>query len=213
MQSKVSTGDVYGRLTIIKEASPKRYPSGDIKRRVRCQCSCGRITTANLNSLRTGHTSSCGCFASEQTSKSHTSHGRCGTPEYNTWKSMLDRCRNQNNQDWHYYGGRGITVASRWLGKEGFQNFYRDMGPRPSVGHSIDRIDTNKGYGPDNCRWATLIQQRRNQRNNRVIEFRGKKQCLIEWSIELGTKYKVLQERLADGWTVERAFTTSHNSL
>lgn len=172
------TGEKVGRLTVICEAS--RHPTSN---RVRwlCQCDCGNEIVVTGGSLRVGNSSSCGCLQSERTASANvarTKHGharsgggnkRLTSPEYRSWKAMLERIRNPNSPNYHLYGGRGITVCQRWLGESGFSNFLADMGPRPN-GKSIDRIDVDGNYEPDNCRWATLKEQRRNQRNSPELE-------------------------------------------
>jgi hypothetical protein len=90
----------------------------------------------------------------------------------------------------------------------GFTNYYSDMGPRPSPKHSIDRIDNNGNYCPENCRWATQTEQNRNQRNNRLLTFNGKTQCVTAWAEETGINRDTIDKRLKLGWTVEDVFTT-----
>jgi hypothetical protein len=125
-------------------------------------------------------------------------------PLYATWLGMRERCYNPEAVNFRNYGGRGIKVCARW---SVFANFVSDMGNRPE-GTTLDRFpDVNGNYAPDNCRWATIIQQARNRRNNRLIEYNGRTQCLAAWIDELGVDREVVKWRLAHGWTVERAFT------
>lgn len=124
--------------------------------------------------------------------------------ELNVYYAMVHRCTNKNHHKYKDYGGRGITVCARWL--ESFKNFYEDMGERPSMDHSLDRIDNNEGYSIDNCRWATPKEQSRNQRSNRILEAFGKSQCLVEWAEELGIPTSTLDSRLNKrGWCVTKA--------
>lgn len=105
-------------------------------------------------------------------------------PLYHTWYAMVARCQNPRAQSYHNYGGRGITVCDRWL--ESFENFYADMGDRPTPGHSIDRIDNDGPYSPENCRWATWEEQANNRRNNVWIEFQGERLSAAQWRKRLG---------------------------
>lgn len=132
----------------------------------------------------------------------------CKTDEYNAWQHIRSRCYNKNSPAYPEYGGRGITVCDRWL--ESFENFYADMGPKPSRKHSIDRYPDNDGpYSPSNCRWATRAEQNRNTRQNVILEFNGKRMCLTEWADLLGICKTTLFARIQrDGWSVERALTT-----
>ncbi len=110
-------------------------------------------------------------------------HGRCGTPEYRTWRDMKNRCYNHKNADYKHYGGRGIVVCERW--RNSFMNFYSDMGPRPKD-LTLERKNNDGDYEPGNCKWVSMREQRRNSRQNRIIEFNGKKQCLADWAKEFG---------------------------
>ena len=105
-------------------------------------------------------------------------------PLYRTWYGMVTRCQNPKAQAYHYYGGRGITVCDRWL--ESFETFYADMGERPSPKHSIDRIDNDGPYSPENCRWATWEEQANNKRNTVWIEFQGERLSAAQWRKRLG---------------------------
>ena len=149
-------GQRFGRLTVLSR-------QGSIGQKVAwlCLCDCGNKRVIISEKLKTGRTKSCGCFQTEQRFK----HGMYGIPEYTIWGAMLQRCKNKNNVRYNDYGGRGIAVCRRW---EKFVTFYKDMGERPQ-GLTIERIDNNKGYFPDNCKWATMTENLKNKRNN-IIE-------------------------------------------
>lgn len=168
------------------------------------ECFCGRIFSADNYKIKKKHTKSCGCYKLKYPARK--THGKRKTPEYNIWAGMVQRCTNDNNEAYSYYKGRGITVSEEWLSS--FENFYRDMGPRPGPDYSIDRIDNNKGYCKDNCRWATRKEQNNNQRKNKKVTFNGKTQSLHEWASELNMNYDTLHGRLFDHrWPIEKAFT------
>lgn len=132
-------------------------------------------------------------------------HGMSNTPTYHTWVTMRKRCANKHNSDYHLYGGRGIKVCERW---NSFENFYLDMGER-AEGMTIDRIDPNKDYSPENCRWATNLEQARNKRNVRFVTFNNMTKSLHEFCDELKLNYHTVNTRLAQQkWTVERALST-----
>lgn len=136
---------------------------------------------------------------------SHPNGGNA-TKEYNTWGLMLKRCNNPNSADYPIYGGRGIAVCDRW--SESFEAFFLDMGAAPTSAHSIDRIDPNRGYQPDNCRWSSAKEQRRNQRDIPIIEHDGKALSPMEWAELTGIPNKRIYARIHRGWSVERTLTT-----
>lgn len=127
------------------------------------------------------------------------------TLTYHTWQSLKDRCNNKNNINYKRYGGKGIKVCDRW--KKSFVDFLEDMGERP-VGMSIERIDNNKGYTPNNCKWATIKEQNRNYSRNHLITLNGETKCLIEWVEERGLKYNTILYRILRGWSPKRALET-----
>ena len=147
------------------------------------------------------------------------SHGMSRTPEYYAWQHMKDRCFNSNYKQYLYYGGRGITVCDRW--KNSFENFLADMGSRPAPKHSIDRIDNNGDYRPDNCRWATKVEQANNRRYNRLITIACVTLTIAQWTKEMGFSENLISNRLKDGWSefdavmtpVNRACWHSHKKL
>lgn len=196
-------GKRYGRLTVLVK-NPVSSPSNNT--RWDCVCDCGRVTTVIGSKLVNGHTSSCGCFHEEQFRASTLKHGMSSTPEYNIWCGIKDRCYNSRNEAYQRYGGRGITMCDRW--RESFQNFYDDMGGKPSENHSIERLDNDKGYSSDNCVWATPTEQANNRRSNNYQEYNGVTKTVAEWSREYSMSYAKLSKRLKKGIDIHTAVTT-----
>ncbi len=123
-------------------------------------------------------------------------------PEYRVWADMKNRCHNPHNKDFHHYGARGIEVCLDW---HQFPDFFRDMGPRPSRLHTLDRINNNAGYCPGNCRWVTRYDQARNHRRNVLITRDGRTQCLTDWCRDIGINRQRVVNRMRKGWTFEEA--------
>lgn len=133
-------------------------------------------------------------------------HGKSKSPEYNSWCNMKARCYNEKNHRFYNWGGRGIKVCDEWL--HSFEQFYADMGDRPTLLHSLDRIDGDKDYSKENCKWSTKKEQATNRPSwVNVITFNGKSQTITDWALELGIARKSLYERL-EKWGIERALTT-----
>lgn len=198
------TGRKFGRLTVVRKADS--YAAGKIK--WVCKCDCGNEKEVLANNLRSGHTNSCGCIFKTMNIRhghSRTVRGGKDSPEYRAWTGMKDRTHgNKTTRSFYpHYEGRGITMCERW---EVFENFLADMGPKPSPKHSVDRIDNNKGYGPDNCRWATCKEQARNTRRNVYLTYEGRTECLSEWASILGLKIPTIHYRLKRGLSVKQAF-------
>lgn len=138
-------------------------------------------------------------------SLSKTRHGGSKTREYSSWRNMLGRCYNEKHQSYESYGGRGITVDLRWLGREGFENFLKDMGRRPGPGYSIERKKNNEGYSRSNCVWATKTEQNSNTRRNVYLTAAGETHTLAEWARRLGLTPTGLRYRLKNyptSWTI-----------
>jgi len=169
-------GDQFHKWTIIKE-SPDRYYRG---LSYVCKCECGTIRTVAKQSLTSNKSKSCGCAKNTQNGLSHT-------PEYTVWNSMIHRCTNPNHSSYKDYGDREITVCEEWLGAMGFIRFLNDMGERPSMAHTLDRINNNKGYYKENCVWNTLSKQNYNRRSVSDLSWyktsdlicEAKRRCLI----------------------------------
>ena len=194
----------FGKLTI-------KEKSGVSKGRhiiYKCECECGNKKEILGIHLKSGKILSCGCYRKEINSKIHTKHGhnRIGkrTSEYTTWADMIRRCNNPNDEFYYLYGGRGIKVCDEW---KNFENFLKDMTQKPK-NHSIERIDRNGDYCPENCIWANNNVQANNKSNNIFIEHQGKTQTLKQWSIELNLPYEALRARLKRGWTEEKTLST-----
>ncbi len=167
------------------------------------RCVCGTKREVSIHSIMSGKSVCCGCI-----NKGRTTHGMKGTPEYEAWQGMKSRCSNPNRKGHYKWGGRGIKVCERWLGKTGFANFFADMGPRPTPKHSIDQINNDGDYEPKNCRWATIKQQSRNRRSTVFVEFRGERRCFEEWGEVTGIPHATIRTRLVVlGWSVEDALT------
>ena len=212
------TGQRFGRLTVISKDGHIFFGAHS---RVawKCICDCGAPYRTTGNALVRGATTSCGCYNIEKSierfkairhlgDEKNRKHGMIGHPIYNTYSSMKSRCLIPRNPAFQDYGGRGITICERWLGKNGSVNFIADMLPTWRPGLSIDRIDNSKGYSPENCRWATDQDQSNNLRTNRIISFNGKAMTMAEWARYVGIGYSCLSTRISRGWSEERALST-----
>jgi hypothetical protein len=169
------------------------------------KCDCGKSVVVNIKSVRSGNTASCGCLHKERLIARNSTHklSKVYPREYQTWKDMRARCTRVASKDYGDYGGRGINVCTRW---NDFSKFIEDMGPR-QVGFTIDRIDVNKGYCPKNCRWASAKVQANNKRSNVRLTINGETRTLQEWSDMHGVSRSKVRWRLAQGWSLEKAFS------
>jgi hypothetical protein len=169
-----------------------------------CRCDCGFETPVLIQSLRDGRSTRCRHCAA----KKRVTHGHCrfhtSTPEYSSWQAMHWRCRNPKYESWDHYGGRGITVCERW---HSFENFLADMGHRPGLEYTLDRVDNDGNYEPGNVRWAPVAVQQNNRSTSKYFTFAGQTQTLSQWAGMLGIPTRTLRDRLKKGWSVERTLT------
>lgn len=183
-------GQTFGKLKVIGDAPPRGYHQYSI-----CICKCGRQTVSLSSHLRNGRI--LGCISC----RSRT-HGKRHTKAYRAWAHARDRCFNEKCHNYADYGGRGITVCDKW---STFEGFHEDMGDCPE-GLSLHRIDNDKGYYKENCKWATRLEQGQNRRGNRYYTVRGVTACLSELCRHFGLEFFTIRKRLDRGWELERAF-------
>lgn len=204
MSSKIQMiGKRFGHLTVIAEG-PKR--DGSRETRWICKCICGKITTSiDGSNLRSGRTKSCGCYRREVLKKRKILHGLNKTRIHKLWLGMKQRCSNPNSASYERYGGRGIKVCEEWA--KNFQSFYAwAMGsgydPEAKRGEcTLDRIDVNGDYCPENCRWSTAKEQGNNRRSNVVVEINGEAKTLSQWANEINIPYGIIYSRYKKGIT------------
>ncbi|MDY7537542.1 hypothetical protein RGU72_04655 [Undibacterium sp. 5I1] len=178
------TGRTFGRLKVIAQDT---YVPGKHKR-WKCLCECGKKISFRGTSLTQEDVKSCGCLRKDRGSKSLTKHGLYYHTSYSTWSRMMTRCYNVKSADFPEYGGRGIIVCARW---HDVANFIADMGVKP-LGASIDRIENDKGYKPDNCRWSNPVEQANNTRKNVRVSFEGESMTIAEVARRADVNYKAL---------------------
>ena len=188
---KDETGNKYGKLIVVKRSTN----NSKCEARWVCNCSCGKSSIVSGCKLRSGATKSCGCNRGNK-------NKIVDKKTYRSWANMKYRCYRKKNKDYKHYGARGIKVCKRWLNS--FDSFCEDMGKiKPTM--TLDRIDNNGDYSPENCRWATMKEQNNNRRYNYSIEFKGKKRNAAQIARMIGMNPGVLQLRLYRGWSIERA--------
>lgn len=184
-------GEKYYHWTVIGNA-PKRNG----REMVLCRCDCGSIREVRYDGIKCGSTKSCGC--------SRGTHRMTNSRLYNIWHKMKERCYNENHVHYNNYGGRGITVCEEW--KTNFQSFYEwAIKNGYSENLTLDRINTDKNYCPENCRWATALEQQNNTRNNRIISANGRSQSVARWVEEVKVPYSTIYSRLCNGWSEQDA--------
>ena len=199
--SVVPIGQTFSRLTVLSKGTRKDYWL--------CQCACGSAPKEiSRYHVRKGTTRSCGCLQREKQRETFLTHGAAQKGKrsrgYAVWASMLQRCTNIKNKNYPQYGGRGIKVCSSW---ESFQGFIACMG-EPQKGESLERLDVNGDYSQENCVWVDLKVQNQNKRNNRLLTYAGRTQCMAAWAEEFGIPYSTLRSRLRYGWNIEKALNT-----
>ncbi|MEJ7730505.1 MAG: hypothetical protein WKG00_14950 [Polyangiaceae bacterium] len=210
-------GQRFGRYTALRHIGMNKR--GRAIWEVRCDC--GTVSTALSNSLVTGHTQSCGCHRLDRLRETIRTHGEAprsgSTNEYRTWRQMRTRCENPADKGYENYGGRGISICAGWAS---FNAFLADMGRKPTAAHSIDRIDNEQGYqcgrcaecvargAAANCRWATVKEQQRNKRSNKLVRCGDADLALVAACEQVGIKYMTAVMRMRRGWSPEEAVHT-----
>lgn len=174
-------GEKYGMLTLIK-LDGYRLCGRSRNPYFLCKCDCGKLKRAELRSMRAGTTLSCGCLLAKSTKTRFITHGMSKSAEYQARKGMIRRCYNKKHISYKNYGGRGVTVCDRWI--KSFENFFEDMGLKPDKDYTLERIDNNKGYSKENCKWATWKEQNNNRRaycTKKNIIYNGESKSMSEW--------------------------------
>lgn len=170
------------------------------------RCLCGKELSIPICNIHTSSIKSCGCLKKKPSEEYSYKHGKSRTYIYYAWSQMKDRCYRSNNKAYKSYGGRGITVCDRWLGS--FENFYEDMGDRPSNEHSLDRINVNGNYCKENCKWSTRKEQSLNKTNTVVLTVKGVEKPLLEWCRLYNLQYNTVKRRIFNyGWDPLEALT------
>ena len=188
----------FGRLTVIEFAGIIKHDA-----RWKCKCDCGNETIVSGHSLRRFQTKSCGCYQRDRMIK----HGMKFTRLYEKWNHMQQRCDNPNNPSYERYGQRGIMICDEWRDFNNFAKWALSHGYKDKL--SIDRIDVNGDYTPENCRFANATQQANNRTNNHLIEFNGEIKTIAEWAKSYNLKYGTLLARINDRkWSIEQALNT-----
>lgn len=197
------TGKQYGRLTVLKHIGKDKHNNAVWE----CKCSCGNVINVRGATLRNGRAKSCGCLHKEMAkrlAKNNITHNMSNTRLYRAWQSIKSRCYYNKNNRYKNYGGRGIIVCDEWCND--FQAFYNwSMNNGYADNLTIDRIDVNGNYEPNNCRWVDMKTQQRNKRNNKMYTINGETHCLSEWCEKLKLNYNTVSGRLHRNYTIEKA--------
>lgn len=192
-------GKIFGYWTVIERA--ENHPTTRSAQWL-CECECGTRRIIRASQLKSGKSKSCGCHKNDY----NKTHGGKGTRLYEIWRQMRYRCENPNNQAYEKYGARGITVCEDWHDFAMFRKWAMENGYKDSL--SIDRIDNDKGYSPDNCRWETSRVQMNNRRMCHVLEYGGEKLTVSQWAEKLGVPRSTLMNRIKRGWDIEKVLKT-----
>lgn len=192
----IKIDDVFGRWTVLVATKDKGT--------VFCRCECGTEKPVHVSILCSGKSKSCGCLRTELHKQRTGSLTIRFVREYRAFRNAINRCEREKDINWKSYGGRGIRMCEKW--RSSFRAFIEDMGECP-LGFELDRIDNDKNYEPENCRWIDLKTNRRNTQRTRLIEYDGQRRCIREWEEVLGIVHGVLWARLKRGMPVGRAMT------
>ena len=201
------TGYTWDAFEVIREAEPHVRANGHKVRRWECRCSCGNVRYLSTQEVRTHKKRSCGCKRSEYLRMSATEHGDSHTRLHNIWSGMRARCYTTTDYHYPWYGGRGIQICEEWVDDyPAFKRWAMSHGYQANL--SIDRIDNDGPYSPDNCRWVDQIVQCNNTRRNHKVEIAGEVKTITDWSRVSGIPQSTIRRRLLSGWSAEDAVYT-----
>lgn len=205
------TGQRFGRYTVICRSKDQISKNGSRSTMWKCRCDCGNVKSVHARSLMAGQVVSCGCYKKEHNRTRNMTHGATlnGKPTrlYKIWDGMKARCYNPKKNYYPIYGGRGITMCDEWrYSFESFRDWALANGYNDSL--TIDRIDNNGNYCPENCRWATISQQNNNKSTSHFLTFNGETKTLMQWAEATGFNFHALSSRLNRGMTTEQALLT-----
>lgn len=204
----IKIGQRFGKLVVKEDLGMIPEKNGKRRHMYRCLCDCGNYRDIRGDLLKSGNNKSCGCMQYEH---SRTTHNMTHTRIYGVWASMKQRCGNPDDKAYKYYGSRGIKVCDDWYNSfEKFYSWAKQSGYKQGL--TLERIDVNGNYEPNNCKWITQQEQMLNTRNSKFITYKGKTQTIKEWSDELGMKYMTLWCRL-QRWSVKDAFEKSVTTI
>jgi hypothetical protein len=193
---KFDVGQRFGRWVLMERLPGKRAV---------LRCDCGTVRTRLVNGLGNGSSKSCGCYNRDRQRARLFRHGETRTAEHRAWANAKARCSNPNHPQYPSYGGRGIVMCERW--RDSYETFRADMGPCPAR-MSLDRINNDGPYSPDNCRWATFITQANNRRCTRMLTAFSRTMPITRWAALMGITHNALKNRINNGWRPETALTT-----
>ena len=204
-------GQVFGRLTVIDRADGLVSESGYHTVMWKCKCDCGNIVNVRAKSLKQGVTKSCGCFRRDRMSNIASRHHGFGTRLYTIWNSMRQRCNNPKHHAYSNYGGRGITICKDWDDFDKFRKWaigagYDENAPRGQ--YTLDRVEVDRGYSPDNCRWVDMKTQSNNKRETIYLSYNGETLTLTEWADRVGLHYTTLWKRYKEGFDTSQILST-----
>ena len=211
---ELNSGDRFGRLVVIERAPDYVTESGKKYPRYLCKCDCGNMKVIDKRNLYKGLTLSCGCLHKERTSAANSTHRDTDSRLYNVWSAIKRRCYNPTVPEYSRYGARGIDMCQEWKNDYGsfmkwaIENGYDKDAPRGQC--TIDRIDNDKGYSPENCRWIPISVQMNNVSTNHNIEYDGETHSIADWARKLGMDYKELYKRLSkNDFNLEKILQTA----
>lgn len=195
------TNKKFNRLTALERV----YCNRQKKMAWNCLCECGNYIVATYHQLNSNNTKSCGCLNNEKVLERNTTHNESKTRLYSIWVGMRQRCNNPNKKSYNDYGGRGIRVCSDWDDYINFKNWAMSNGYSDVL--TIERIDPNGNYEPNNCTWISKSEQAKNRTNCNFLTFDGKTQTVSDWARELNISRSTINNRLRKGWTIDKVLS------